>query len=316
MKGAIKDLLISTDPHEMLTVQEVFGDDFQTRDHWLEFITNNLVGGMPTSHFRAPANAWRVGSFQALYVACWIHHPVEKGTYMISLAGLRDPTIVKTAMKDQLSSRKSSHLSGKGYSAKKRWHFLKGYEELLVQYEGDSTGTPFLMLKSEGHGTGIGSVVPHLQSWRHKVKHGVGLQASAALNNLAKTNALIALRNAENYDKDYESLLKLLGFKDLKNTTVRQMFIALCRTSGFHNGIPSTASNRAVGEALADFCHANSANNSRFNLGGKLTLGMIASLRGLSATLLRDTHHTGERVFQEVRVTPMELDGSLRNFIA
>lgn len=319
MRGAIKDLISSTDAAEQLIVNDVFGPDFQTVNDWLEFLTNNLIGGLPTSHLRAPASAWTVGSFQALYVACWIYHPVEKGTYMLSLADMARPEIVKEAMKKKLSSRKSSHLSGKGFSAKKRWHFLKGYEELLVQYEFDALGTPFLLLKSEGHGTGITSVGPHLKSWRAKVKTGQGLQASAALNNLAATNgALVALRNAENYDKDYEKLLKALNFKDKKNTTVRQMFQALCRETGFTGSVPSTASNKAVGQAILAFCvnPAVTGANSKANLNGGITPAMIQSLRGLANTMARDNHHSGERVFQEVRVRPVELDAAIRTFIS
>jgi hypothetical protein len=318
MKGAIRDLLESTEALDMLAVQDVFGDNFQTRASWVDFLTSNLVGGLPTSHFQAAPSAWKVGSFQALYVACWIHHPVEKGTYMISLAGMARPGNVKDAMKNLLTTRKSSHLSGKGFSAKKRWHFLKGYEELLVQYELDNNAVPFLLLKAEGHGTGITGVVPHIKSWRHKVKHGEGLQASPALNNLARHNPLVAMRSAENYDKEYETLLKTLGFKDMKNTSVRQMFKSLCRETAFSDGIPSTASNKTVGEAIARYCStpATTGMANRFNLNGKLTPGMLRSLQGLSDTLIKDNHHTGERVFQEVRVTPMELNASIRNFIA
>ena len=70
--------------------------------------------------------------------------------------------------------------------------------------------------------------------------------------------------------------------------------------------------------ALARYCDtpATTGIANRFNLNGKLTPGMINSLRGLSDTLVKDGANSGERVFQEVRVTPMELDGSIRNFIA
>jgi len=75
-------------------------------------------------------------------------------------------------------------LSGNGRSASKNWNFLNGYKELLVQYE-TTKCRPYLFLKSEGHTTGVGGIIPHMQSWVHKSKHGVGKQASLALNALA-----------------------------------------------------------------------------------------------------------------------------------
>jgi hypothetical protein len=74
----------------------------------------------------ATAQQWQLPTFQALYVACWLHHPVEKGTYLIDLSGVPvgQMAILNAAYQQHLSGRRSSHLSGAGRSAGAGWEFL------------------------------------------------------------------------------------------------------------------------------------------------------------------------------------------------
>jgi hypothetical protein len=209
MNGEVGAFISSTTPMDMDLKRSIFSDRFQDMTSWRSFLRTQLNSTV-AARLSASAANWRVESFHALFIACWVHHPVEKGTYMIDLAGLsvaqRDN--IESAYKSLCSSRKSSHLGGSGRSASEKWDFLQGYKELLVQYEA-ITGRPYLFLKAEGHTTGLSGIVPHLQSYLHKRKTGEGLQASPFLNAVAvATPGLVEPRAAENYDKGYEKLLK------------------------------------------------------------------------------------------------------------
>jgi hypothetical protein len=91
-----------------------------------------------------------------------------------------------------LQSRPSSHLSGKGASAHEGWHFLRGYEELLLQIEGENTGSPYLMLKCEVHPLEPGfslSTILHGLSWAVKEITVAGMTASPELNQLSANSS-------------------------------------------------------------------------------------------------------------------------------
>jgi hypothetical protein len=319
MHGQIAQLLSSTTTADRDVVKEVFGEDFQTMGQWRTFLRARLNDTV-ASLLQAPAPRWNVQSFHALYIACWIHHPVEKGTFMLNLnsLGANQLGTVRTAYETHCTSRKSSHLSGSGRSASKGWNFLNGYRELLAQYE-LTGGVPYLLLKAEGHTTGLSGIVPHLKSWNHKRKHGVGLEASPFLNALATANPLVEGRAAENYDKAYEKLLKdVLGLKG-RMVTVREMIPVLFRKTGYSNQAPgqyTAMTNQQLGDALGTYCDAATmvgAGGVRFRAGG-ITGDMIASLRAIAGSLRADGNSTADRVYREIRLTPIDADHSLVAF--
>ncbi len=319
MQGQIAQLISSHAQADRQVVQNVFASGFQTMGHWRAFLRANL--GDCVTQFRAPAFRWNVATFQALYVACWIHHPVEKGSYMIDLGGLspskRD--VIKSAYASHCTGRKSSHLSGAGRSASKGWNFLKGYHELLIQFE-ETKGRPYLFLKAEGHTTGMSGIIPHMQSWIHKKKHGEGLQASAALNALSVTSPLVESRAAENYGKGYNKLLKDVLKLSGRNVTVREMMPALFKKTGYNKFTPAftmTATNRQLGDALSRYCQEAShvgAGGVRYRNAGQITTEMVSDLRKLAGTLQSDGDVSLRRVYREIRLKPTEIDASLQVF--
>jgi len=324
MDGQIGTLIGSTDPADRKVVQDVFGASFQSMGNWRSFLRVQLNANV-SAMLRAPLGSWKVESFQALYIACWIHHPVEKGTFMLSLQDVSDAqkTVIRNAWETHCTGRKSSHLSGEGRSASKGWAFLNGYHELLVQYE-TTTGTPSLFLKAEGHTTGIDGIVPHMKSWLHKRKHGVGLEASPSLNALAAHNALVEGRAAENYAKGYGKLLKdVLNLRG-KQVTVRQMMAALFNRAGYADPMLNTAMlagarNRQLGDGLDRYCAAAShvgAGGLRYRANGVITQDMINDLRKLAASLRADGDVVVPRVFREIRLTAAQADQSLAAFYA
>lgn len=320
MQGQIAQLVSSTAEADRDVVKAVFGEEFQTMGQWRQFLRGRLNDTV-SAMLQAPGPRWSVQSFHALYIACWIHHPVEKGTFMLNLASLnpgRQKT-VRDAYDKHCTSRKSSHLSGSGRSASKGWKFLNGYEELLVQYE-LTIGVPYLLLKAEGHTTGVSGIIPHLQSWNHKRKHGVGLEASPFLNALASTNPLLEARAAENYDKAYEKLLeKVLKLKG-RMTTVREVVPVLFQKSGYSNratGHYAGLTNRQLGAELTRYCDATTmvgAGGVRYRAGGAITGDMIQSLRDIAKSLNDDGDTQTERVYREIRLTPVDADHSLIAF--
>ncbi len=274
------------------------------------------------NQLKAPKESWNVKNFHALYIACWIHHPLEKGTYIIMLTDLSldQRKILKSVIDKKLSSRKSSHLSKSGHSASKEWKFLNGYEELLIQYEMDANNLPFLFLKAEGHSTGIKSVIPHFRSYLHKRKTGEGLQASAALNALPVIlPGVVQNRAAENYEKHYKKLIEKIGLSG-PNVTVREMYRKLCLVTGYPGGDPG-ANNTDLGLAIFGYCREASTVGSggiQYRANGKITADMIDSLRDFAVSIISNAPGllNNERIFQEIRVTPAELDESILNFYA
>ena len=320
MEGQIGELLTSGYKHHQDVVRDVFGPRFQHMEHWRSFLRATLNDNV-SAQFALPDWRWSEKSFQALFVACWIHHPVEKGTFMINIEGIGSlqREVVKDAYNKHLYGRKSSHLSGSGRSASKGWKFLNGYKELLVQYE-ETKGTPYLMLKTEGHTTGASGVLPHLRSYVHKLKHGEGLMASAALNQLAGFSSMVEGRAAENYSKGYEKLLAdVLGFKG-RDVTVRDMIGVLFHKANYTfypSDLPMSATNRDLGNALDRYCQDAShvgQGGIHYRMGEKITGDMISSLRDLAGTLKSDGDVTMPRVYREIRVIPQEVDRSLDIF--
>jgi len=317
MNGQIAGLITSTVPTDKAQVRTVFGPNFQDMIGWRSFLRTTLNDDV-SSQLAAPINRWSVESFQALFIACWIHHPVEKGSYMINLAHLPDSQqqVIGAAYKKHCTFRKSSHLSGSGRSASKGWDFLKGYKELLVQFE-LTNGLPWLFLKSEGHTTGVSGVIPHLQSWVHKTKHGEGLQASPALNALANPvsawAAAIEGRAAENYAKAYEKLLKDVLKLSGRQVTAREMMKALFKLTGFQApaNFELTLNNQQLGNLLTQYC---STGVTAQRAQKSITMDMIKDLRELAKSLTSDGAVYMHRVYREIRADPSEIDISLGVF--
>jgi len=226
--------------------------------------------------------------------------------------------VIKDAYNKHCTGRKSSHLSGSGRSASSGWRFLKGYKELLVQFE-TTKGRPYLFLKSEGHTTGVSGIIPHMQSWAHKNKHGEGIQASPALNLLASPvsawDDAIEGRAAENYAKAYGKLLKKVFKLSGKRVTAREMMKALFKLTAFNAPLnfEMTLDNRQLGELLTRYC---STGVTVQRAQKSITLDMITDLRDLAKSLTSDGAVHMPRVYREIRANPSEIDQSLAVFCA
>ncbi len=317
MNGAIAQLLLKREYSQQVNM--IFQPQFQSYSGWVAYLMQALPQGSVAEQIRAPATKWTRQSFHALYVACWIHHPMEKGTFMLDISCLGDRQYEawkKQAFYPLLSGRMSSHLSGKGRSASEGWAFLNGYAELLVQKE-KTNGKRYLMLKAEGHTTGIGGIVPHIRSWWHKREHGEGLMASPALHGIASLTQGIGqeidLRAAENYGKGYKKLLK----EDLKlkgrMLTVREIIPVLFTKFNHQlevrdlNVFAETATNQDLGVALLSFCNTTGPR-------AEVDSTALKDLRELATTLVHDGTSRVDRVYCEIRVTPNEVDESVRTF--
>jgi len=325
MNGRIAELIRSTGRRDQEMVRSVFHEPFWTIEEWMQYLNaRRLRHGQAVKNLLQQGHIadWCVQSFHALYVACWIHHPVEKGTYMLQLGNLPYPQRhkIKQAVERHCASRMSSHLSGKGHSAAKGWRFLKGYDELLVQVELSSG--PHLLLKAEGHALNLSGFIPHMKSWANKDKEGEGLTASPALRYFAATSPdLVERRAAENFSPHYKALVHGLGFTakhDKKFVTARHVIKALFEQTGYirtvgGNFFEEGVSNTRLGLALQSYCN-NDRYRSLQNATNFVTPGMVTELRRLAVSLAapRPVHH--EQVFQEIRVTPNEVDASLQTF--
>lgn len=327
MQGDIGRYLMSA-AHGSTVAKEhlkgIFGQDFQTWGGWTEML-DHLPGGSVELMLKRRGAWWTRECFQALYVACWIDHPVEKGSYMIKL----DPTqyenvkdaYTKLLASGELQSRISSHLSKQGASAHEGWNFLRGYAELLLQIEGAEHSAPYLFLKCEGHSLNGFAAIHHLRSWAVKIRTGQGIMASPELHDWASNGGkhMVEERAAENFSKDYEKLLKQLGLSSRK-TTVEEAIDTLVRKAGFPDGIPNHVKrdSQQLGRAMQgqggyialllkrkDILKQKKVD---FNDDTAAELEKIAQ-RMASSTTPHEQQH-----FHEVRVTPSELDRSLAQF--
>ena len=94
------------DKSSMELVNGVFGPAFHTPAGWT-YILGKLDGGTVSTQLKIGADFWSLETFQALYVGSWIHNPVEKGTFMISLPGNAAQT-VQAACKRLLKEKEMS----------------------------------------------------------------------------------------------------------------------------------------------------------------------------------------------------------------
>ena len=329
MKGAIGSYVKAASegvPAARQHLNGVFAEPFQTPSGWTRML-NNMPGGRVTMLLNRSGAWWTRECFQALYVACWIHHPVEKGAYMLQLpaAGYANvkSAYEKLLASGALQSRISSHLSKKGASAHEGWDFLKGYGELLVQLEGEKGGSPYLYLKCEGHALESGlslSTILHGASWVKKIFTGSGATASKALNSLAKSSTNVEARAAENFSTQYEKVLDKLGFSGTM-TTVEQVIEELAKRAGISaGGLPPQikGNTHLLGRAMqgergyiAMFRRQKDVlKKNKVKWDDKLE----AELRELANRMVATAVAHPQQHYNELRVTAPELDDSLDNF--
>lgn len=308
---------------------EIFGPTFINAAGWTAAL-NHMPGGTATMVLNRAGGFWTRECFQALYIACWIHHPTEKGSYMIKLsptqAGNVRQAYNQLLAAHALQSRISSHLSKTGASAHQGWNFLKGYKELLIQVEGEAAGNPYLFLKVEGHAmNGVVSTAKHLQSWAVKKATGKGKTASPALNEWAKFASVVEERAAENYSPEYKAFLKQLGLSGTL-VSVEQVIRTLHQKcdSPVSPGFSANLLNQVQGDthALANAMLApNGILSCVRSMRNVLAAKRIAytdqvdqELSGIATRMLATASPQTEQVYNEIRVTPAEIDQSLHAF--
>jgi hypothetical protein len=302
---------------------QIFGEDFQTPQGWGNML-KNLPGGVELTLHRS-GMSWTRLRFQALYVACWIHHPVEKGSYMIALSPVQLLNVKEAydrlIKSGELQSRVSSHLSKKGASGHKDWDFLNGYEELLIQIEGQTSVAPSLFLKCEGHAlSGITGTVMHLASWIQKNLTGSGMTASQALNEWASYSNDVEGRAAENFSKGYKKLLKQLGLSGAM-VTVEQAVEALLSKAGMPKLPAKVKGNTTeLGHALlgpAGLGYIAVFRRQRAVLkknGVDFDDNAEKELTGIAERMVATSTPHGAQYYNEIHVTAADLDQSLSNF--
>lgn len=313
-------------PTAQQMVQTVFGPDFQNPQGWTGFLDRNIPGRDVEILLKRAPGFWHRENFQALYIACWIYHPVEKGSYMIQLgpaeyANVRD-AYLRLVQSGELQSRISSHLSKKGASAHEGWDFLQGYHELLVQIEGERGGAPYLFLKCEGHALdGAISTLKHGMSWVVKIATGAGQTASPALNNLARGSTTVEARAAENFGKSFKKVQKKLGLSG-KEVTVGEVVNGLWKKAGFPNPLPAqvTANTHSLGRAMLGpqgiiavlRKQAGPLKKAGIDFSAKLE----TELKELAERMVATAVAHPQQHYHEVRVTPRELNQALTAFSA
>jgi hypothetical protein len=328
MRGAIGSYIRAASegvPAARTHLKGVFSEDFQTPGGWTTMLSR-MPGSSVTILLGRSGAWWTRECFQALYVACWIHHPVEKGAFMLQLdAGAY--ANVKRAYDSLLASkalqpRISSHLSKQGASAHEGWNFLKGYGELLLQIEGERGGAPYLYLKAEGHALESGlslSTILHGASWVKKSLTGSGATASKALNQLSKSSTNVEGRAAENFSKQYEKVLDQLGFSGTL-VTVEQVVEELYKRAGFNGTLPPQikGNTHLLGRAMqgpqgyiALFRRQKDVlKKNKVKWDDKIE----AELKELANRMVATAVAHPQQHYNELRVTAAELDQSLATF--
>jgi hypothetical protein len=298
-------------------IMQLFATPFDHYTKWVAYLKDYFGPGDDLSISRVldMQERWHSDRFQALYIACWIYHPLEKGSYMIQLNDQQRANAEHSAGK--LTWRKSSHLSATSHSARggKDFKFIKGYGELLVLVEGN-----FLFLKMEGHAASSPS---HLKSWVTKIRTGAGETSNQHLNDLTNDSKWgITQRGAENYSKPYKALLKELGFSGKMVTF--EMVIRALRKKLPTVHIPPGEGAAALREYLKKLYTMINANHLvlRSTIYTPL-MNARADLEGIINDLELDDRrmpadgvdHMGvDRIFREMRIAPERIDRRLNKF--
>jgi len=330
MRGTIGQLISSTNQHNMKLKKEIFHSKFQTGAGWTDFLKTHLAGGRVVSQLESLN--WQIQNFQALFIACWLHHPTEKGAYMIDLRSVAGKNRIKNAI-SRLDERKSSHLAKGGRTAagrgfvdirpvKFRWNFIKSYQELLVQWE-LTGGSPYLYLKMEGSPiNSLRGFVPHILSWAKKELTGEGLTQNTTLRDLAEKDHRIDSRSAENFSPPYEQFIKKdLGVTGGKTATVREVIVKLYQLVGRRDKFPLPPGLESMGprqlgahlQALLDRKDLEGGLLYKAELDAKRP-GVTDALQKVAKLLVSEEEQIVDRVFQEVRVSGPALDRSINEF--
>ena len=303
-------------------IMALFVPPFDHPAHWISFIEEYFGTDAPVSSYSVTrilnyAAQWHSHRFRALYIACWICHPVEKGSYMIRLTP--EQKAAAQASADQLTWRASSHLASTSRSARggEDFQFISGYGELLVIVEGD-----FLFLKMEGHNA---MSISHMSSWVTKIRTGEGEVANELLNRKAKEGRFgIQGRGAENYSHPYKALIMALGMSG-KMVTFAQVIAAL-RQKFPTVSIPPGGGEQALRGYFDNLYRFAGMSNplvlSREFL--DILLDARKDIMGIISDLVADERRLGpggldnfgvNRIFREIRMTPEEIDGKLTRFV-
>jgi hypothetical protein len=297
------------------TFKEIFCPDFRDPT-----VLKGFLGSKIRDSIEGNLNRWSVGHFQAYFMLCWLHHPSEKGSYMIDLRNV-DVKKMESVMKSELSKRLfwplpgSSHFSRCGYSARQGWGFLNHYNELLVQIE-EIRGRHFLFLKAEGHTTRGFDAVQHCLSLLVKRSPSKELHAIA-------DDTFVAKRVAENFSGGYKTLLSKLKLKG-KFVTIFEMIQSLHNrlhaehAGEFKNELPMTISDGQLSAELKKFHKLDMEHEILKKIG--LSREEVEEVRmdfekiaGLLETTTPDLAFS--RVFCEVQVTPSDLESTYKNVL-
>ena len=314
MRSVLIDAIRTGDPE----IMQLFAEPFDHANKWVAYLAEHFSGpgdDLSVEKILNLEERWHSVRFQALYVACWIYHPLEKGSFMIQLTPQQTANAEFSAGK--LTWRKSSHLSGTSRSARggTDFQFIRGYGELLVLLQDN-----YLFLKMEGHAASSPS---HLKSWVTKIRTGAGETANPHLNALsADPRWGILQRGAENYSTTYKALLKALGFSG-KTVTFAQV-IGKLRQLLPGVQIPAGDGAAALRGYLARVYVMAEANHvvRRSTIYGPL-MAARSDMEGIIRDLEKDDHrmpsdgvsHLGlDRIYREMRLAPARIDRKLNKF--
>jgi len=341
-------------------IPKVFKEDFQHPVRWLQYLEGHFgkapVARIETILDKRPVieekaiisknverykDRWHAAGFQALYIACWVYQPLEKGSFMIKLT----PQQLENARRSVkgMGTRTSSHLTAQSYTAAggalKHFGFIQGYDELLVILQDD-----WLFLKMEGESS---SHPMHWGGFLNKAVTGHGFISNEYLNKLPENNIYgIVGRAAENYNSKYEELLKklqvpnkqgrMVSLKEAKGkmVTIMDMFNALMREFDYREeahskfrttyGFFNNSSNINVDGAITELCSKgdNSGNRRLKELSIALRAakndikGIVESVRAASRRMPKHGNEVDiDQIFHEVRVEPSEINKSLNEFL-
>lgn len=332
-------------------VKDIFTDRFHTAHQWTDYLLTRFGGTLSVNTILNRGDGWGAVDFQALYIACWIFYPLEKGSYMIPLTAAQRAN-VKSGY-NGLGARMTSHLHGHGRSAGRDWKFLKGYAELLVQLEGGGRHSPeispHLFLKNEGHPA---VSVGHALSYFHKLRHGHGGVANEAIQRVVDEQRQLGIdlgiadRAAENYSKGYQKVLKALGLAGdvvTVQTAIVEMFTqcrvamankgqiqpsltALLASAGLQGpmaeggvgGLDNAHMATLLDKVLLPFAKGASAldfSQPKLNQFFAAMVADEADLQQMATQMRVDAARTGQertvRYFQEIAVAPPALDAAL-----
>jgi hypothetical protein len=325
MLGVIGSLIAASDagsPTARKRVKGVFESAFQTSNGWTSTFNNYIPGWNVNSLLARTPGFWNRENFQALYIACWAFHPLEKGTYMLALSQAQVANVRaaydRLLANNELQHRVSSHLGGQGASAHEGWHFLKGYGELLLQIEEEQHGTPYLMLKCEGHPLEGGlSMLKHGLSYAAKRLTGSGKTASAELHNLAKDSLNVELRAAENFSPRMEKFHGQLGLSG-KVVTADEVVEACCRKIGL--SLPNNLKHdtHSLGRAMLGpmgyiaVFQRKAADLKKQKV--EFSAEIAAELKALAERMVASPTTHQRQYYHEIRVAPDELNQALAVF--